>query len=179
MITLQFRMATGRVVVNAWKYFLFFVLIFCIISGGNGEACLVLSKSLTREEFKQNLSSRGLKIAHQNIRGLENNIVEVQEFISSHNEIDIFSLSETHLQNESLVDTVIVDGYDFLSKSRSKGLGGGVAIYIKNSIMYTHRKDLENTSLEIIWIEIFVKKSKSIIFGCFYRPSETSNYLLT
>ena len=46
---------------------------------GNGEDCAVLSVSLTREEFKQNLLSRGFKTTHQNIRGLENNFPEVQE----------------------------------------------------------------------------------------------------
>lgn len=134
-------MAAGSVAVASRKFILCFVLIFCILSCGNGEACFVVSKSLTRDEFKQTLSCRGLKIAHQNICGLENNITEVQEFISTHNEMDIFSLSETHLQNDSCVDTFFIDGYDFLRKFRSEGLGGGVGLYIKNNIMYTHRNN--------------------------------------
>ena len=103
-------------------------MILCVFSCGNGDDCAVLSDSLTREEFKQNLSKRGFKTAHQNIRGLENNFAEVQEFISTHNEIDIFSVSETHLQPESPIDTLVIDGYDFLSKPRLIGLGGGVGL---------------------------------------------------
>ena len=34
---------------------------------------------------------------HQNIRGLGSNFDMLQEFVESHNKIDILALSETHL----------------------------------------------------------------------------------
>ena len=54
-------MAAGSVIDAARKFILCFVLMFCSLSYGNDEACLIVSKSLTRDEFKQTLSDRGLK----------------------------------------------------------------------------------------------------------------------
>jgi len=172
-------MATSAVISSVGKVIFYFLLFCCIVSCENAEPCVVpVSTSLTREEFKQTLNKKGLKITHQNVRGIQNNISELQEFISSHNEIDIFSASETHLQSDTHIEEISLDGYEFLGKCRTKGLGGGVGIYIKNNIVFKRRTDLEKLSLEIIWIEIFVKNSKSIIFGCCYRPPETSKYLI-
>ena len=38
------------------------------------------------------------------------------------------------------------------------------------------RDDLQNPHIESIWLEIFVFKTKSILFGCYYRPPESSKY---
>ena len=54
--------------------------------------------SLTREEFQQQfVSSKGSKIIHQNIRGILSNFDKLQEFLVSHKNIDIATLSETTL----------------------------------------------------------------------------------
>ena len=50
-------------------------------------------------------------------------------------------------------------------------------MYLKNSIKFKWRQDLENPLLEIIVIEIFIKNAKSILLGCYYRPPEGSKYL--
>ena len=53
--------------------------------------------------------------------------------------------------------------------------GGGVAMYIKNSVKLKRRQDLENPLLEIIVVEIFVKNANLV--ACYYRPPEGSKYL--
>ena len=55
---------------------------------------------------------------------------------------------------------------------------GGVIIYVKKSIFYRRRKDLEVRGIVNIWIEIHVTtKHKRIHFGCFYRsPSSDLTY---
>ena len=134
--------------------------------------------SQTRTEFKQTLSKKGMKFVHQNIRGLSKNFDLLQEFITEHSQVDIVSLSETHLGRYSLEENVCkLDGYLFIGRSRSKGSGGGVGIYEKENIIFERRKDLEHDTLETLWIEIFIKNAKSILFGCYYRPPETSKYL--
>ena len=50
-------------------------------------------------------------------------------------------------------------------------------MYVKNSIKFKRRQDLENPLLEIIVIEIFIKNAKSILLACYYRPPEGSKYL--
>ena len=134
--------------------------------------------SLTRGEFqKQFISRKGLKIMHQNIRGILSNFDMLQEVFVLHKNIDIVTLSETHLSEDNLIDLCELDGYTFLYRNRVHRKGGGVAIYIKNNIAFQHKHDIEN-SLECLWIEIFQKHSKSFLVVCYYCPRETSNYLL-
>ena len=42
-------------------------------------------------------------------------------------------------------------------------------IYVRDSIFYERRKDLEPQGIECIWIECTLKH-KRILFGLFYRP---------
>ena len=71
-------------------------------------------QQLTREEFQRHfLTNKGMKIAHQNIRGIISNFDMLQEFISTHSGIDILSLSETHLSDENAKHCTIY-GYNFV-----------------------------------------------------------------
>ena len=54
-------------------------------------------QSFSRVELQEFISRKGMKIMHQNIRGLGSNFDMLQEFVESHNKIDILALSETHL----------------------------------------------------------------------------------
>ena len=51
-----------------------------------------------------------------------------------------------------------------------------VGIFLKNGLNYKLRDDPQNSHIESIWLEIFVFKTKSLLFGCYYRPSESSRY---
>ena len=118
-----------------------------------------------------------MKFVHQNICGLEANFDHLQGFIELHKEIDIISLSETHLRTDNDCKRLKLEGYKFLGNCRKNGAGGGVCIYIKENIVFKKRSDFNKSSLENLWIEISIKNAKPIIFGCCYRPPETSNYL--
>ena len=101
-----------------------------------------INHSLTREEFKQNLSARGLKMVHQNIHGLVHNFDVLEEFINTHKEIDLLSLSETHPSSDTLSDSLLLGAYTFLGKCQLTRIGGGVGIYIRNNISFKQRFDL-------------------------------------
>ena len=68
---------------------------------------------LSRAQFQTFLSRKGLKITHQNITGLESNFEMLQEFVTSLKKIDIISLSETHLTDESYSDYSL-PSYNFI-----------------------------------------------------------------
>ena len=48
--------------------------------------------------------------------------------------------------------------------------GGGVSIYIRDSIKYKHRLDIPTDNLELICIEVEPPKSKSFLVLAWYRP---------
>ena len=126
------------------------------------------------------INTRGMKIVHQNVRGLFNNLLGLQELIERHRAVDILTVSETHIVDDRYDDNehfYKIPGYVFINRNRKHGLGGGVAMYIKESIDWVRRDDLENDSIECIWLEVFVKNSKSFLLATCYRPPDGSNYL--
>ena len=121
-------------------------------------------------------SKKGLKLLHQNIRGLQGSFDELKNILLR-NKIDVFGLTEIFV-NKILPDSMFsIPGYTFIRIDRNSGSGGGVGVYIRNGIDYTRRIGLENDSYESIWIEIKPKKSKPIILGIIYRPPDSSTYL--
>ena len=119
---------------------------------------------------------KGLKIVHQNVRGLLTNFHMVENFTDTH-KIDILTLSETHITETQDSSMFAIDGFTFLHKNRLSGSGGGVAVYIRDGINFNRRFDLEDENIENITIEVFVNKSKSFLISTFYRPPNSSKYL--
>lgn len=56
------------------------------------------------------------------------------------------------------------------------GNHGGVAVFVHDSLVATRRDDLELDTVEGMWLEIAVPKSRSFLVGNFYRPDCTSSY---
>ena len=52
-------------------------------------------------------------MVHQNICGLVPNFDALEEFINTHKEIDLLSLTETHLSSDTLSDSLLLEGYMF------------------------------------------------------------------
>lgn len=52
-----------------------------------------------------------------------------------------------------------------------------IPCHINKSLNYVRRNDLEFHKLENILIEIFIKKSKSVVIACHYKPPNSSKYL--
>ena len=49
-------------------------------------------------------------------------------------------------------------------------------IYVKDTLFYRRRNDLEPLGIECLWIEIIIKHKK-LLFGLFYRaPNSNANY---
>ena len=91
------------------------------------------------------------------------------------NKINILSLSEKFLSND--VHTSIgIGGYSFEYKNRRKP-GGGIGAYVKDGIPYIRREDLECEDLEMMWLEISFKNTKSFLISVIYRPPDTSKHL--
>jgi exonuclease III len=122
-------------------------------------------------DMKNVTNNKGMKVFHLKVRGLWSNLAHIFDILTSHRNIDIFSVSETHIIDEpgELFD---IDGYDFVYKRRKNGKGGGVAFYINERLEWRRRDDLESAELESIWIEIFIKGLKNIPFVLCTNPQK-------
>ena len=115
-----------------------------------------------QESLTDTLKLRGIKLVHQNIRGLfsKKDILETlftnKKFISN--------LSETHVAsvNSGLFQ---IPGFKFFHKNRIAGEGGGVAMYLSNDLKWKQRTDLETDKIECIWVEVDIFNGKSFLVG--------------
>ena len=82
---------------------------------------------------------------------------------------DIITISETKLTDSSL-ENISVPGYIFINKN-SKTNAGGVGLYIKDTLNFIRRTELDliTDGLETYFIELPRRKQKNIIVGCGYR----------
>ena len=128
-------------------------------------------------DFADMLRGSGIKIFHQKIRGLYQNLGNISAFLQQHKKFHIFSLSETHIDDCSSSQIFKIPGYSFIHKDRENGSHGGVATYINESIPYTRRTDLKVKHLECIWLEIKFPHTKSFLFSVWYRSPSTSKFL--
>ena len=114
----------------------------------------------------------GFKMAFLNIVSLPKRFDEIN-FTMSNKLLDIMSFSDTRL-NSTIPDSMIrIDDYDIIRKDRSRS-GGGVCIYIRNTINYQIRHDLSPPVLEVICIEISKPHSRPFIVIVVYRPPDAS-----
>ena len=85
--------------------------------------------------------------------------------------IDIFCLCETFLNNEFSDNELLIPGYDFIRKDRNSH-GGCLIIYIKENLACIHREDLEAVDTEMLWVEVRNNVQKLfLICYCYRSPS--------
>ena len=108
----------------------------------------------------------GLSLVHVNICSLQNKALFVEAELSS---FDIITVSETWLYEGFPIERIRIPGYyDPVRKDREDGVGGGVAIYVKEHLICKPRPDLDIPNLEAIWIET-KNYQETILVGSFYR----------
>lgn len=109
-------------------------------------------------EFLSLKDINSFNILHSNLNGLENKFENYQSFINcSKMDLDVLCISETtQKENIDFSLNVDLDGYHKPRILGSKSSRGGVAIFTKNNLNVTERKDLNivDKSFEAIWVEI-------------------------
>ncbi|XP_073245687.1 uncharacterized protein [Porites lutea] len=113
-------------------------------------------------------SGRGFKIAGLNINSLTKHIDELRILLADRS-IDILSINETKLDDSINSCEVQIPGYEFIRRDRNRQ-GGGVGFYIKTSINFGVRSDLNAPSLENLCIEIRKPNSRPFLIATWYRP---------
>ena len=130
------------------------------------------------EKISAFLKTRGLELLHQNINGLVDKMDKIKLFLlDSKNKIHLYCISETHTNNTVTNSQIDVPGYNIERKDRVNGIYGGVLCYIIEDLNYQRRYDLEVEGLEVIWIELFIQSTKSILICTIYKPPDNSKYV--
>lgn len=109
-----------------------------------------------------------------NIRSLlsEGKLDEIKCYVEEEN-IDVVGITETWLNEEVLDSEISMSGFRLFRKDRKsvdKKRGGGVALYIKESIPVVLNERLIRKDIEGIWCDLYGSKNVYITVGVVYRP---------
>lgn len=94
--------------------------------------------------------------------------------------LDFVGLCETWLHHGIPTDVLNIEGYRFLRLDRAANRGGGVGVFILNSIEFEQLHLNCSPVLEELWLKIKLK-NKNIVIGTVYRPpaSSVSDFLVS
>ena len=141
------------------------------------EVDTTLAEDLHLEALKQN--SKHLTVMYINTQSIistfDNFLLAVDRY-----KFDVTTMSETWLkENHLLLQYVTIPGYTHAFNKRDKKGGGGVGVYIKDSIMFKRRSDIEKRypTLEHLWREIpGCNKYSRLLLGTIYRSESIVPY---
>ena len=124
------------------------------------------------------MSSTEFTILHTNIRSLSLHYDELVS-LSVHTNLnpDVIGVSEIwHSNDNPIVSNIDISGYTFL-KTESATQNGGVGLYIKDSLTFNPRNDLQSCTneFETVWVEIENTNDKNILICCVY--SHPNSYI--
>ena len=122
------------------------------------------------------LPKAGVNIVSWNICHISNKLDELAHLLL-HGNIDILGLQETFLNSNTLDSVLQVNGFNFFRKDRGAN-GGGILVYIRNSLKVLRRSDLESDDCEMLWLQLFERKHSAIsLIGFIYRPPSSDSLL--
>ena len=113
-----------------------------------------------------------MAIGSINVNSLLLHIDEVRQLIKDKG-FHILAINETKL-DETIADSLLgVEGYALHREDRNRH-GGGVAVYVRNSIKHHRRTDIPEGTLEFVGIEVELIKARPFLVAAWYRPPSDS-----
>ena len=98
---------------------------------------------------------RGIKLIHQNFRGLLSK-KDILETLFTNKKF-IITLSEMHIVSVNS-ELFRILRFKIVHKNRIAGEGGGVAMHLSNDLKWKWWTDLETDEIECIWVEVDIFK---------------------
>ena len=113
---------------------------------------------------------RGFKMASINITSAVAHMDELRLWISNQC-LDLLALDESRLDPTIPSSFISIQGFEPYRFDRNRN-GGGVCIYLKEGISAKNRRDLSDSRIEAVCLEIMKPNSKSFAVLACYRPSD-------
>ena len=114
-------------------------------------------------------------MASLNITRLLKNLDELRILLAN-NYIDVLAINKTRLDSSISDCELFISGYEIFRRDRSINgrHGGGVCFYVRSTINYTPRLDLNIDHLENLCIEIRKPRAKPFLVITWYRPPDST-----
>ena len=132
-----------------------------------------LSLSEIDKSFK-NFSTESFSVLHLNIRSINKNFEDFQDFYKSLNtKFSTICLTETWANDSDINHNSLfqLEGYIPVHQIRKSRQGEGIVIFIRDSLLYKLRNNLSINceDIESLSIEILNSQTRNIIFNVIYR----------
>ena len=129
---------------------------------------------------KLRINSENFSMIHLNIRSAKKNFEKLKDFLSQTGSFfKVLCLTETwfldrNSENSLYQPPQYIAIHQNRSPSHKSGRGGGISMYIHDSLNFKSRRDLDiNTkTVESLSIALISKKSKNTILSTIYRPPD-------
>ena len=124
----------------------------------------------------QNLLKNSFSVLHINIRSMNKNFEKLREYLShAKGNFSVITLTETWCNDDETDKNSLwqLPNYTAIHQIRnSSQKGGGIALYVHNSLNYKipKNKNINNNDIECLNIEIVSKTSENVMVSCIYRP---------
>ncbi len=114
------------------------------------------------------------KIIHWNCNGLRSKIEELKTYLGKERPLMV-SLNEIKLDSELANYYCRVKGYSTISQSRASGgnLGGGVALLIRDDLVFTKLDCLDDLKLELVAAKVKIAQLEVVVVS-YYCPDKLS-----
>ena len=121
----------------------------------------------------QHAKLKSLDVCHVNIRSLNaGKLRALKTSLCEH--FDIITLSETFLNATCTTDLRLQSFHDIIRRDRPVA-GGGVAIYVKQSIAFKRLCEVECKNIEVIWLQLNTVQGKVLLCNV-YRPPQNTEF---
>jgi hypothetical protein len=107
-------------------------------------------------------NKKNIKIIHNNVCSL---LLKLDLIEHEFQEYDVICISESHLDKSIDNDEIKLKSFQNPVRLDRNRHGGGVTIYVKNSLYYKVRTDLLVNNLEILWVEIRNSNNDKFLVG--------------
>ncbi|MCG8033361.1 MAG: endonuclease/exonuclease/phosphatase family protein, partial [Candidatus Thiodiazotropha taylori] len=117
------------------------------------------------------LLSNHLSIVHLNVQSI---VPKIDSIRSEADSYDVLVFSESWLKPNIHSDNISIEKIlPPFRADRSDRPGGGVIVYVRDTLFCKRRIDLEIQGIECVWVELQIK-SKRVLIGGFYRPPNSN-----
>ena len=83
----------------------------------------------------------------------------------------VLGVSETWLDKSVHDGEVDVSTCTLYQRDRAVGRGGGILVYVHNSIRSRHRPDLEVKDVQAVWVELHLKSDTVLLYNLYCPPN--------
>ena len=129
--------------------------------------------------IKENTTECSLSMLHMNIRSMPKHYMEFEMYIESlKHDFTFIGISETWFHKDNC-DLYGLTKYSSIDKFRNNEKGGGVTLFIRESVAYKCRGDLDifDNQMETIFIEVEKENfglASNMVIGLVYRIPDSS-----